>query len=404
MTPSAIHGLKATGKRYEARDIANSGLLVRVAADGKKHWGFRARIKTGVKGKSPEYSASFGPVLMGAGGKPDRGNVLKAREWASHLRNLTNDGINPKNVKQQEAAIPTMSEMWEIYTASYNYKKLKQGTQSSYESKWRLHVEPKIGKIKVTNLDTPTIQRLYYGAKESGRQAAQVLATIRVIMKEAVLAGHIKHNPCSGVITESEKRITWERLIGQERVKLLNAAYADSEDAGLIVELALMTGARKDEILKARWEHIRPVEDGKARWHKPNTKQGTPHNSTIPTKLYQKLKAWQNRDGLQRIRGWVFSSPVNPENPREDTRAFFNRARAAIGKPNIRFHDLRHDFGTQLALAGFNIHEIMAAMGHAQVQTTMRYISLAEAEKASLATADRERAIEEARAVSEAAG
>ena len=40
----------------------------------------------------------------------------------------------------------------------------------------------------------------------------------------------------------------------------------------------------------------------------------------------------------------------------------------------IVFHDLRHTFGTQCAAKGIDLRRIQAWMGHADIQTTMRYL------------------------------
>jgi integrase/recombinase XerC len=40
----------------------------------------------------------------------------------------------------------------------------------------------------------------------------------------------------------------------------------------------------------------------------------------------------------------------------------------------IRFHDLRHTFGTRLGEAGRSPYEIARLMGHANIQTSMIYV------------------------------
>lgn len=50
--------------------------------------------------------------------------------------------------------------------------------------------------------------------------------------------------------------------------------------------------------------------------------------------------------------------------------------------PEIRFHDLRHSFGTQAAKR-FPIHEVQAMMGHANIATTMRYLHYVEDPRAA---------------------
>ncbi|HEY2652855.1 MAG TPA: site-specific integrase, partial [Solirubrobacteraceae bacterium] len=53
-------------------------------------------------------------------------------------------------------------------------------------------------------------------------------------------------------------------------------------------------------------------------------------------------------------------------------RRFRNAAKRA-GLPVLRFHDLRHSFGTQ-AIRVFNIYEVQRMMGHRHITTTERYL------------------------------
>lgn len=53
-------------------------------------------------------------------------------------------------------------------------------------------------------------------------------------------------------------------------------------------------------------------------------------------------------------------------------RRFVSAAKRA-GLPVLRFHDLRHSFGTQ-AIRAFNIDEVQRMMGHRHITTTERYL------------------------------
>ncbi|MFL5822455.1 MAG: tyrosine-type recombinase/integrase [Solirubrobacteraceae bacterium] len=56
-------------------------------------------------------------------------------------------------------------------------------------------------------------------------------------------------------------------------------------------------------------------------------------------------------------------------------RRYRNAAKRA-GLPVLRFHDLRHSFGTQ-AIRAFNIYEVQRMMGHRHITTTERYLHYA---------------------------
>jgi integrase len=60
-----------------------------------------------------------------------------------------------------------------------------------------------------------------------------------------------------------------------------------------------------------------------------------------------------------------------------DGTALYRRyklAQAAAGVRPLRFHDLRHTFGTQAIAGGADVHDLQKWMGHRHLTTTMRYV------------------------------
>jgi integrase len=51
----------------------------------------------------------------------------------------------------------------------------------------------------------------------------------------------------------------------------------------------------------------------------------------------------------------------------------FHRAREAAGRPDLRFHDLRHTGAVLAAATGATLAELMARLGHSTVSAAMRY-------------------------------
>jgi Phage integrase family len=62
----------------------------------------------------------------------------------------------------------------------------------------------------------------------------------------------------------------------------------------------------------------------------------------------------------------------------------FDKARAAAGRPDLHFHDLRHTGAVLAAQTGATLAELMARLGHSTPGAAMRY---------QHAAADRDRAI-----------
>jgi integrase len=55
-------------------------------------------------------------------------------------------------------------------------------------------------------------------------------------------------------------------------------------------------------------------------------------------------------------------------------RRRYERARDAIDLEPLRFHDLRHTYGSLLVAAGIDLVSVKAAMGHSRITTTERYL------------------------------
>lgn len=84
-------------------------------------------------------------------------------------------------------------------------------------------------------------------------------------------------------------------------------------------------------------------------------------------------------DGLSRRTEWtgeedlVFVNPAGEHIEDSALRRRFYAALEAAGLKHIRFHDLRHSFGT-LAVQVFPLTDVKAYMGHADIATTMIYV------------------------------
>jgi len=77
-------------------------------------------------------------------------------------------------------------------------------------------------------------------------------------------------------------------------------------------------------------------------------------------------RAWE--DASLRAHGYV------PQRIRK-TGALLPPSQRALGQIDLHWHDLRHEYASQLAERRVPITEIQRLLGHASVQTTERYIS-----------------------------
>ena len=93
------------------------------------------------------------------------------------------------------------------------------------------------------------------------------------------------------------------------------------------------------------------------------------------------LEAWSRRTAYITDDDLVFAHPQTgkPLDRSKVTKRFKAACRDAGVRP-VRFHDLRHTFGTRLAASGESMRTIQEFLGHADSKTTQIYVHYAPSE------------------------
>lgn len=160
-----------------------------------------------------------------------------------------------------------------------------------------------------------------------------------------------------------------ERILSLDEEKRL-LSVCDTYLHSIIVT-ALYTGMRKGEILSLKWENI-DLANNLITIDQTNAKskktRRIPVNSVIRKLLLeQRLKSAGSE--------YVFLSSKGTPYMRQDSlnRAYLlSLAKAEI--KGLRFHDLRHTAATRLIELGYSIVAVKEILGHASINTTMRYV------------------------------
>jgi integrase len=183
-------------------------------------------------------------------------------------------------------------------------------------------------------------------------------------------------NPAKGI--ERNPEIKRKRyLTADELARILKAlaTHTDKQSAN-IIRLLLLTGARKGEALSARWEDI-DLKNGI--WTKlgSTTKQKSDHVAPLSAPALQLLNEIRAQQaGMRRPLG-TFVFPADSESGHTvDIKGFWGKLRRDAGITNLRMHDLRHSFASQLASSGESLLMIGALLGHADPSSTARYAHL----------------------------
>jgi integrase len=180
-------------------------------------------------------------------------------------------------------------------------------------------------------------------------------------------------NPCRNIEKYRERKR--ERFLSEGELARLGAALAEAEkqvsespSAVAAIRLLALSGARLNEILTLRWEHV-DFERGCLRLSESKTGAKTIHLSPPALALLASLPRIEgNPHVLPGMKAGAHL--VNLEKP-------WRRIRAAATLPDVRLHDLRHSFASFGAGAGLGLPVIGALLGHTQAATTQRYAHLA---------------------------
>jgi len=163
-----------------------------------------------------------------------------------------------------------------------------------------------------------------------------------------------------------------QRFLSTEEARALIAAVQASSNEVLepIVSMLLLTGARKREVLDARWEDL---DWNRRLWRIPKTKAGKPRYVPLSAATMDLLERRKKPSGRS---GYIFPNPTT-DKPFQSVYNAWNAARKAAGLSDLRLHDLRHSFASFLINGGRSLYEVQLLLGHSNSLMTQRYAHLA---------------------------
>ena len=159
----------------------------------------------------------------------------------------------------------------------------------------------------------------------------------------------------------------------EEREALLNAC---SDHLRPIVELALNTGMRQGEIFNLKWKDVDFNKDI-ILIHSGEQKNDELSSIPIISDVKDLLKSLTRRLGCP----YVFHT--NEGHKRKDIRGAFNGACRRAKIMDFKFHDLRHDFASNLIQKGVHLKVLQELMRHKSIEMTLKYAHLAPTDKAN---------------------
>ena len=289
------------------------------------------------------------------------------------------------------APAPGLDEAGRLFIAQRQVLGRKKSTLEDYESTLRVHLVPFFGNRQLSDIDVATIETFIYAKLDEGKAPKSIhnyLGLLHSILAYAVKRGWCESNPVALVETPRAPRDRDIRFLTLPELESVLAASPDTllgQVDRVVFLTAAMTGMRRGELVALRWQDI-DSEVGLIRVRRNFTRNqfGTPKSRRssravpLAPRLTDELRAHRGRCPSTEALDLVFAHPLlgTVLDPSKLRKRFLACVRRANVRP-VRFHDLRHTFGTQMAAAGAPMRAIQEWLGHSDLRTTLIYADYA---------------------------
>jgi integrase len=260
---------------------------------------------------------------------------------------------------------------------------LAERTAELYRHVLDKHVLSALGTSTLAGL-SPTKIRSWHAniAKDHPATASKAYRLLSSIMRTAVADGFISISPCK-VEGAGAEHATERPIATVDEVELLSRAMP--EHLRIVVPLATWCQLRRGEILGLRRMdidlkhgviHILQSRtfgmDGKPIMKLPKTSAGR-RTISVPRPVMKALIRHLETFSSPESEALVIVGREGSTLTRDALQGSWERARMAIGRPDLRLHDMRHTGLTLAAATGATTAELMHRAGHASAPAALRY-------------------------------
>jgi integrase len=233
------------------------------------------------------------------------------------------------------------------------------------------------GSARNVNKHRAVVSAIFnYGIKESAFSLPSNPAALTDKRKEAQPGALVFYSPAeieklAQALNDGKHRESADRTPAE--------VAEDARDAEL-VRVAAYAGLRVGELLALRWGDVDfkgsaiTVARAMSLGIESSPKSGRVRRVPLPAQAAAALKRLKRRPDYTSQADRVFCNALGRTLDGSALRKRFKRARDAAKLRPLRFHDLRHTYGSLLAAAGIDLVSIQSVMGHSALSTTSRYL------------------------------
>lgn len=399
--------LERLAKAPPASDVWDTDLAGFHVRPGKRGLTFRLYYRTKAGQRRMLTLGAYGPLT-----------AAMARERAAEALAIVAQGGDPRAVLEEAKAVAVHQQQQTLgaylagpYVAYQRRKKRGKATLQSIENHFADWLDRPMGSL--TRADVERWQASKEAEKEprAFTTLTRAYGALCTLLVHAAERNVIPAHPLAGVSLQ-RPAMTEEEMAGQaSQRRYLEPAEVEALFAGLdayqeekrqqrrrsrahgkpylsslegvayvdhvapFIELMYYTGLRPGDLFGLRWEHVN-LSFGTIRKVIEKTAHHRPEPQVFPlsTPAVDVLKAWHRQQGAP-ASGLVFPSPRTGKRMSQTAmQKPWARVRQLAGLPDdLLLYSLRHNFASQLVMAGVDLLTVAKLMAHSDIQTTIQH-------------------------------
>ena len=310
-------------------------------------------------------------------------SVTKAREIAGRHRVAVLAGEDPAAMKRERKTDKTLADLHTAFMERWARPRKSAGAALNDDGYFRNHLlQAPFGRWRLQDIDQAALWD-WHAAHPQQVTANRCLETLSKAIGLAKRWGWLPrdhHNPCEGIEHHPEK--ARRRYASPDEVDRLLAVLRERKAQGGIhfrfacmIQLLMLTGARLNEIMSARWSEVDLV-DQVIRPEKHKRDRTEHREIVLGTDALRVVMELRDHEppGEWLIRG-------RGKNHLKEHHKPWSRLKADAQVGGLWVHDLRHTFASYLISSGHTLGVIGELLGHASTATTARYSHLMKRER-----------------------
>jgi len=280
----------------------------------------------------------------------------------------------------------TVGQWMDVWAAEY-LGGVKPGTVKTYKVQIRTHITPSLGAVKLQKLTPHAIQAFYNGLQRDKGLSPKTIKNIHGVLhgalEQAAALDYIRFNPADKCkLPRIERKEV--AVLPEDKISAF-IEQAGQDVYGCLMYVTLFTGLRESEALGLTWDCV-DFEGGSIRIKQQlqrdaaadaytlgPLKNDKPRLVTPAPTVMQRLwaeRVRQNANTQKAGEEWqnplnlIFTNDFGKNLIQRTVVKKFKDVAAAIGVPDLRFHDLRHTYAVNALQSGDDIKTVQDTLGH----------------------------------------